>query len=219
MLLIPAVLGGNGVDLEYSLNIVPYTGQFTVISPGGGELLIQGETIPITWSPDFAVDSVLIELSTDGGTTWEEIDRTVNDLVYDWEVLPITSADCFIRISDLADGDPVDMSDSPFRIQQRVGERFQHPYPNPITYESGAQVTFKVSATVQELDRQEELIVSIQNLSGEKVRTLGYTYEGLFAIARWNLANEAGKVVAPGPYIATVSFAGEKEKYKLMVLR
>lgn len=219
LVLIPAVLGGDELDLEYSLNIVPITGQFSVISPAGGELLIQGETVPVTWSPDFSVDSVLIELSTDGGTNWEEVTRTVNDLVYDWEVPSLTSADCFLRISDLADGDPVDVSDSPFRIQERVAERFQHPYPNPVAYTGNERVTFKVSASVEELNKEEQLRVIILTLAGEKVRTLGYTYEGLFVVARWDMRNEAGEIVAPGPYIAIVNFAGDEEKYKLMVLR
>jgi hypothetical protein len=90
-----------------------------VTSPNGGEVWGIGDSYDITWSsPDFTGSDVKIELSRDGGATWETlIASTPNDGSWNWG--PVTgpaSTTCLVRVSDAADGIPSDISDANFTI-------------------------------------------------------------------------------------------------------
>jgi RHS repeat-associated protein len=89
-----------------------------VTSPNGGEGLLIGSTHEITWTTTGTINSVMIEYSTNNGSTWKNIIKsTENDSIYEWEVPDDPSTDCLVRISGM-DGDenPSDVSDALFSI-------------------------------------------------------------------------------------------------------
>ncbi|GMU86930.1 MAG: hypothetical protein AMXMBFR48_21710 [Ignavibacteriales bacterium] len=88
-----------------------------VTAPNGGEVVASGVPFEITWN-NSGLDSVKIEYSTNSGQTWSTIvSGTQPDGSYFWTTVPaINSSNAKIRISDAADGTPVDESDAPFNI-------------------------------------------------------------------------------------------------------
>ena len=88
-----------------------------VTAPNGGEEWPVGSACNITWSSTGSIEFVKIEYSTDNGSAWSEItESTLNDGSYAWTVPASPSTQCLVRISDAADGDPVDVSDATFTI-------------------------------------------------------------------------------------------------------
>ncbi len=89
----------------------------TVTSPNGGETWYYGFEVAITWRSVGEVGPVRLELSTDNGETWQEIEaETENDGYYEWVVPDINSSSCRIRVSEADDGIPSDTSDYVFAI-------------------------------------------------------------------------------------------------------
>ena len=93
------------------------TESITLIAPNGGENWLTGSEQEIKWiSYDFA-DPVRIELSIDGGSTYESIiDTTENDGSFILPVPNTPSVNCLIKISDVTDDIPSDTSDAVFTI-------------------------------------------------------------------------------------------------------
>jgi len=88
----------------------------TITSPNGGENVIAGTNLTITWASTGAVGNVKIDYSTDSGTSWTEITASYpNNGSYDWTVPDTPSTHCLVRISE-TDGSPADVSDSEFTI-------------------------------------------------------------------------------------------------------
>ncbi len=88
-----------------------------VVAPNGGEILFIGGTQTISWTSAGSVNQVKIELTRNGGITWEELAAsTANDGSMNWTVSGEISDSCLLRISDAADGDPVDVSNALFSI-------------------------------------------------------------------------------------------------------
>lgn len=108
---------GDVSDMVFS--IVPPSSPFIkVTSPNGGEKLVIGSMVHITWR---AVDSrgdVLIEYSLDGGQSWIPIaESTENNGDYEWIVPDTPSETCLVRVGEI-DGQPMDISDAVFSIVQ-----------------------------------------------------------------------------------------------------
>ncbi len=102
-------------DAEFSINVSLYS-SITIISPNGGETLYWGSTHEITWTSMGTTGNLIIECSTDSGSTWRTIVwSTADDGSYDWTVPNNPSEDCLIRISE-TDGEPADESDDVFKI-------------------------------------------------------------------------------------------------------
>jgi hypothetical protein len=88
-----------------------------VVLPNGGESWDAGSSHAITWSADASVGPVKIEYSINNGSTWGTVvASTANTGTYSWTVPNAPSATCRVRISEAADGDPVDTSDGAFTI-------------------------------------------------------------------------------------------------------
>ncbi|MFQ6112966.1 MAG: T9SS type A sorting domain-containing protein [bacterium] len=93
------------------------TPSITVVSPNGGEDWQVGTQQEIKWTSTNFTDPVKIEYSTDGGTSYNDIETsTGNDGTHIWQVPNNPSSQCRVRISDAADGDPSDTSDAVFTI-------------------------------------------------------------------------------------------------------
>ncbi|MCE5252019.1 T9SS type A sorting domain-containing protein, partial [bacterium] len=73
----------------------------SVTSPSAGQTWSSGAQYEINWKFE-GISKIKIELSTDGGNTWQEIAASVSasDGYYVWKVPEAESADCLIRLSD-----------------------------------------------------------------------------------------------------------------------
>lgn len=76
-----------------------------VTSPVAGQRVLVGQEASITWTSDGidANSDVAVELSRDGGDTWEEIAFTANFGLLDWQVEGDETANAIIRITSLDD--------------------------------------------------------------------------------------------------------------------
>ncbi len=88
-------------------------------SPDGGETFVPNQTINLKWtSANFSGD---VRLEFFDGSNWSDIAAsTANDGIESWTLPSTVHEDCKIRVSDVVDGDPMDASDSPFRIYSPV---------------------------------------------------------------------------------------------------
>jgi hypothetical protein len=89
-----------------------------LLSPNGGDSWLEGNTHSITWTSNYCISDVKLELSRSGPSgPWASLfDSTPNDGTEGWTVTGPPSTECYIRISDAADGTPSDISDAPFTI-------------------------------------------------------------------------------------------------------
>ena len=131
---ITATYNGDGcyqpsTSAPYIENIVPDNPpQVTVISPNGGENLIVGDDVKLSWSAtdDNQVVSVTLSISRDNGATYEQIAVDIpNTGTYTWTVTPpgtntdgapVYSALFKVEAKDNADQIGDDTSDAPFSI-------------------------------------------------------------------------------------------------------
>ncbi len=107
---------GTGISNAFTIEVVRLT------APNGGETLHTGATQPITWTTYATtkpVTSVVLQYSTNGGTSWKAITTvTGNPGTYNWIVPAVTSATSRVRVR-LRNGAAVigtDMSDANFAI-------------------------------------------------------------------------------------------------------
>jgi hypothetical protein len=87
----------------------------TILCPGTGALVPAGRSLQIGWVATGDVPNVRIELSRDGGTSWEVIAAsTPNDRTHTWVVtdggLSLPQQDCVVRVSGAFDGVPAGTS-------------------------------------------------------------------------------------------------------------
>ena len=93
------------------------TEDITITAPNGGEEWEAGTSEIIKWNST-SVSNVKIEYTINNGVNWITIvESTPSDGFYTWDPIPNTpSTNSRLRISDVADGFPVDMSDNFFSI-------------------------------------------------------------------------------------------------------
>jgi len=105
--LMARLAGWNGVAGEAAVR---------VNAPNGGEVWEAGSGKSVTWSAPDTIADVLIEYSTDGGSSWASVTgSTPNDGVYGWTVPAVSSANCRVRVRDTG-GTASDTSDAAFSI-------------------------------------------------------------------------------------------------------
>lgn len=111
----------------------------TVMAPNGGESWNANSVQTITWTTANFTGDIKIELSTDGGLTYTSVaSGEANDGAYSWNVPTSTSTTCRIRISDSADGSPMDVSNSNFTIAPQ-------PFDMTVTAPNGGEVYYQGS--------------------------------------------------------------------------
>jgi hypothetical protein len=111
--------------------------------PNGGENWNVGSTRYIVWHNQNFNDPVKIEYSTDGGTNYSTIvASTTNSGSYTWAVPNTPSTNCLVKVSDAADGNPWDVSDSPFTISTSIGDNTNPGSNIEVNLGSGVNLTF-----------------------------------------------------------------------------
>jgi len=97
------------------------TSPITVISPNGGEAWEAGTFQTITWTSVGVSGRVRIDLSRDGGTSWETISRsTRNDGSQRWTVHGPATTQARIRVASVSAPTVFDISDNDFTIVQSI---------------------------------------------------------------------------------------------------
>ena len=108
-------------------------GGIIVDVPNGGESWNAGSTRYIRWHTSDFSGNVNISISFTGSSpqNWQVISTNeTNDGSFQWVVPNNPSSNCYIRISDAADGNPYDLSDSPFTITGGGTETIALDVPN-----------------------------------------------------------------------------------------
>lgn len=101
----------------------------TLNTPNGGETLTARSKFTIVWTvfDQHLPGDVLIDLSTDGGNTWTQIDAKnspggTGQVTYSWTVNNVSSSQCRIKITNsFPGGQEIDWSDANFTIQSVSG--------------------------------------------------------------------------------------------------
>ncbi|BDQ02018.1 hypothetical protein [Ignavibacterium sp.] len=93
----------------------------TILSPNGNDVLDIGALISITWNSVNVGGAIKIELSRDGGSTFEIIaDNQPNVGFYNWTVTGPISFEALIKVSSQDDSTVFDLSDNYFSIGSGV---------------------------------------------------------------------------------------------------
>jgi hypothetical protein len=92
---------------------------FTVNTPGDGEVLVVGSSYDITWARQgSAVTQVKLEYSSNGGADWEIINAiAANNGIYPWTIPDALSTSCKVRVSDPNNANAKDESEGNFKIK------------------------------------------------------------------------------------------------------
>lgn len=136
----------DGEPNDVSDSTFTITNQITqtleITSPNGGEKWQAGTNQQITWKSS-GVAKVKLEFTTNNGLTWNTIvDQLANTGAYEWNVPNSFSTQCLVKISDAADGDPVDQSNGNFRIAPKAELKIIKPNGGE-TWVAGAIDTIK----------------------------------------------------------------------------
>jgi hypothetical protein len=100
-------------DAIFKISPIPF---ITVTSPNGGEDFQVDSVHNVTWTSSGTSGGVLIQYSTDSGSSWSDVIAEMPDTgVYPWTIPNTPSDSCLIRIAD-TNGSLADTSDSIFKI-------------------------------------------------------------------------------------------------------
>lgn len=163
-------------------------GQINVVNPNGGEVLVRGKRATLRWATsDFAatVQRVKVELSRNGGDTWETLfGSTPNDGQQDWAVTAPETEDGLLRITSVNPSVFTDTSDSAFAIREPSTLTLTAPN-GPAVLAAGKPVDITWSSTGFQ-----------GNVKIELTRNAGSEWEVLFP----NIANDGeAQWVVSGP--------------------
>ncbi len=191
----------------------------TITSPTGGETLIVGQDVTITWDSERVEGLVDIQLSRDNGTTFETLAQTENTGTFTWTVEEPVSEACQLRITDESN-ETVDETDESFAIQYEmaVNEKSSVPqqfallpnYPNPFNPETTIAYHVPETATVR---------IDIFDTRGALVRTVVNETKvpGEHQVV-WNARNNAGNPVPSGVYFYRMVVDGRFNELRRMVV-
>jgi hypothetical protein len=92
-----------------------------LLTPNGGESLYAGTNYNITWNTASMYTSVVLEYSTNNGSTWNMIvNGASNTGTYNWNVPNANSTQCLVRISNYLYPAITDVSNAVFTIKPAV---------------------------------------------------------------------------------------------------
>jgi hypothetical protein len=148
---VPAVESNNAVvrvsdaanaatfDVSNAVFAIVITPTLTLVSPNGGESWTAGSQEEIRWTSTGSIASVKLEYSLDNGESWTNIDNGINnDGGFNWNIPDVESENALVRISDAANNDISDTSDSPFSITRASSLTLTTPNGGEI-WQAGAE--------------------------------------------------------------------------------
>ena len=100
-----------------SIRVVTGDPALTLTAPPAGTKWNASVENEIIWDSEFVAD-VKIEFSSDNGQSWSDIveSSSANTRSYTWPAPDITSTECLIKISDVANPGVFDITDAPFTL-------------------------------------------------------------------------------------------------------
>jgi hypothetical protein len=114
--------GPTSSDASFDLELFAAQGSppgptVAIVSPNGGESLTPGQTFSIRWTSTGLGTTVDLELSLDGGTSWQVIAADVpSSGEYAWTVPQVSTTSALVRVTDAANPSLTDRSDATFTI-------------------------------------------------------------------------------------------------------
>jgi hypothetical protein len=103
--------------LYFAVKGLPFPAFVSVLAPNGSESWSIGSEQTIRWDSIGVRGSVWLELSRDGGVTWETMLRTANDGEATWRVTGPATTQARVRIRSRSLPTVLNVSDENFRIQ------------------------------------------------------------------------------------------------------
>jgi beta propeller repeat protein len=113
----------NVFDISAAFAVHPIPDAIAVLSPNGGEMILAGGEMLITWGLVSGIAPAAVNITFDDNINAPTViaeDVPFDDYQHLWaEVTDVNSLNaCSIQISDAADGDPADVSDAAFSVFQ-----------------------------------------------------------------------------------------------------
>jgi hypothetical protein len=138
--------------------------EVSVLTPNGGEVYVQGESIEVDW---FAsdLDSYDIAFSSNGGADYEVLATGLADLSFDWIVPDVVTSQGLIRVTGYhSEGEVLDESDAFFSIEEGLNPAVAVISPNG---GEEFQVNEDFAVSWAHSDVMENLIVEVSLDAGE----------------------------------------------------
>lgn len=189
-----------------------------VSAPNGGETWIATQQQSVTWTKSAAVVLVHVELSRDGGASWQRLASNVVGTTWTWTVAGAGTSTARVRVVDAARAQVIAQSAADFTIvpASALGAESSAPtafgvrgvWPNPAR--GAVSVTFALpaggaGATLELLD-----------LAGRRVAS---SELARFAAGVHTVALAGGATLHPGVYLVRLARPGETSTRKVAVLR
>jgi len=222
------VIGENVSEISLRNNegaILVMRPQPELLAPNGGEELVPYEESDIQWSRRHPTtrDSLLIELSLDGGATYpDEIARVpLIDTLYTWVVPDTSTAAARVRVTAYDDEGSyfVDASQADFAITTEPGVEdsldgflgLSRPLPHPVRDGCTFSLTLPAAGRAR---------VTLYNCLGSRVREVfsGRCEAGRTDVA-WDSKDDGGRPVASGVYLCRLEARGDARVQKVVVAR
>ncbi|HET9234050.1 MAG TPA: Calx-beta domain-containing protein, partial [Candidatus Eisenbacteria bacterium] len=211
---------GVGTILDDDETVPPTV---TLVAPNGGESWPVGSTQNVTWtaSDNVGVQYVALDLSADGGTTWQVVDQVLAEpAVYSWFVpnQPTGAAIMRIRAYDYAGNPAEDVSNAYFQIPGVTGVAETPPAffmapaaPNPFL--GATMVSYS-------LDRDGPVLLEVFDVLGRRRVVLvdGPEAKGPHAV-RWDGRDARGSAVPSGLYVLRLTFPGHVARERVLRIR
>jgi hypothetical protein len=183
-------------------------GAYALSAPNGGEAWTFHVAQNVLWTKPANAVATNVELSRDGGATWERLASGLTGSSYRWQVVGPASTSARMRVVDEQLQNRLAMSAANFTIQATTGVVDFPPAATALTLASpnpsrGA-VRFVVSMPLGA-----PLQLEILDVAGRCVRSLA---SGRFAAGRhgleWDGRGDDGAAAGPGVYFARLRAAG-----------
>ncbi len=216
------MIGSNSMQIVYD----PSPVLVHLDSPNGGESYVVGGEYPVTWTTGRETpDSIGIFLSRDGGASYGvTVASGLDDTgAFVWKVPPVPAPSAKLLVRAYASGGVggMDMSDAPFCIYEantdagavlpRFANRLEQNYPNP--FNGTTTIVYSVA-------ERSEVYLRIYDISGKLVAMIQRaTVEPGTHVAVWKGKDAAGRSVASGVYVCSITMDNFRDSKKIIYLR
>ncbi len=168
---IPCTIVGDGRGagphiLSPTLILTQADPELAVTFPNGGNDLVIGENITISWNTFGGVGNVDLDVSVDGGGNWSNlVEDLVNTGSYDTVLSGPGSIHALIRVSD-SNGVAVDSSDAEFNIIEPVSWLAVNPVSGSLNAGQDQSLTLSFDADGLSADTYDAWLVVTHNVDG-----------------------------------------------------
>lgn len=197
--------------------------------PNGGEEFQSAKTDSILWSvtDNVGIDSILIYLSLNNGSTWQRIAAfsSGNQERYMWSIPDVNSATCkiMVRAMDFDGNEATDQSDNVFTIigSARVEMNFDSNLPSKFTVEQNYPNPFNNATMIPfQIPQKSHVRICIFNTMGQEILRLldQEVMSGTYRIL-WDGKDANGREMSSGIYFYRVEACGQVLTRRLLYLR